>query len=194
MKKKILVLLCTILFTFSACGSMGISSGASAATDMMQNITVSTDGSLVTLTVPKEYMEEASQTELDKAAQDMGVEAITLNEDGSATYRMTKEQHQNMVADIAANISTSLDKMLESDDYKNFTSIEANEDFTLFTVTTTATELDFVESFSVMTFYMYGNMYNAFNGTPADNIHVDFVNSTSGEIISSGDSSQMDLE
>ena len=26
-------------------------------------------------------------------------------------------------------------------------------------------------------------MYNSFNGTPADNIHVDFINEASGEVI-----------
>ena len=194
MKKKLIVLLFTILLTFSACGSMMLPTGNSSANSMMENIKVSKDGSMIELTIPKDYMEESSQEELTAAADDMGVESITLNEDGSATYLMTPEQHEKMVADIAQNITDSFDQMLASDDYKNFTSIEANEDFTVFTITTTTDELDFVESFSSMTFYMYGNMYNAFNGTPVDNIHVDFINASTGEVISTADSSQMNME
>ena len=34
-------------------------------------------------------------------------------------------------------------------------------------------------------------MYAIFNGTKADDIHVDFVNADSGEIINSSDSSDM---
>ena len=64
-------------------------------------------------------------------------------------------------------------------------------DFTSFTVTTTSTELSINESFSVMAFYMYGGMYNTFNGAPVDNAHVDFVNAESGEIINSSDSKDM---
>ena len=48
------------------------------------------------------------------------------------------------------------------------------------------------ESFSTMAFYMYGGMYNIFNGTEVDNIHVDFVNADSGEIISSSDSKNLE--
>ena len=81
--------------------------------------------------------------------------------------------------------------MVGSDDYPNFTDIKANSDFTNFTVTTTSTELDMAESLSIMTFYLDGGMYSIFNGTDVDNIHVDFVNADSGEIISSSDSSEM---
>ena len=34
-------------------------------------------------------------------------------------------------------------------------------------------------------------MYNSFNGTPADNIHVDFINEASGEVIDTFDSENM---
>ena len=101
--------------------------------------------------------------------------------------------------DIIANIlqvyqeqyDTTLSDMVGSEDYPNFTDIKANSDFTNFTVTTTSTELDLTDSISIMGFYMYGGMYAIFNGTKADNIHVDFVNAESGEIISSSDSSDI---
>lgn len=42
-----------------------------------------------------------------------------------------------------------------------------------------------------MAYYMYGGMYNIFNGTPVENVHVDFVNADSGEIMDSADSSDL---
>lgn len=145
----------------------------------------------VTLTIPADYVEATTQEELDEAAKEYGYTAI-LNEDGSATYTMSKSQHKKMMEDFTSNIQESLDKMVGSEEYPNITSVTANSDFTAFTVTTKNEEPDLAESFSVMAFYMYGGMYNIFNGTEVDNIHVDFVNADSGEIISSSDSNNME--
>lgn len=145
----------------------------------------------VTITVPSDFVGDATQDELDKAAEEKGFQSITLNEDGSATYVMTKSQHKKLMEETAANINDQLQQMAGSEDYPNFTEIKANSDFTEFTVTTTSTELDLTESFSVMAFYMYGGMYAIFNGETVDNIHVDFVNADTGNIISSSNSSDM---
>ena len=96
-----------------------------------------------------------------------------------------------MMQELADNINSTLADMVGSEDYPNFTDIKANSDFTKFTVTTTSTELGLTDSMSVIGFYMYGGMYAIFNGTKADDIHVDFVNADSGEIINSSDSSDM---
>ena len=42
-----------------------------------------------------------------------------------------------------------------------------------------------------LSLYMYGGMYAIFSGDEVDNIHVDYVNAASGEIISSADSKDM---
>ena len=104
---------------------------------------------------------------------------------------MSKSQHKKMMQELADNINSTLSDMVGSEDYPNFTDIKANSDFTNFTVTTTSTELDLTDSISIMGFYMYGGMYAIFNGSDVGNIHVDFVNADSGEIINSADSSDM---
>lgn len=58
-------------------------------------------------------------------------------------------------------------------------------------MTTTSPGLNFAESFSVLAFYMYGGMYNVFNGSTADNIAVDFINEATGQIINSAISRDM---
>ena len=46
------------------------------------------------------------------------------------------------------------------------------------------------ESIMVMAFYLYGGMYNAFNGTPVDDVFVQFVNQ-SGAVIETANSRDM---
>lgn len=209
MKKKIIVLLLGVTFILSACGGAEDSEAISTEKNDSEAVSeMTTEGDIsdldaigdieveenlfsVELTIPADYVGDTTQEELDVMAEENGFKSITLNEDGSATYIMTKAQHKEMMEEMAANINTSLAEMIGSEEYPNFTAIEANEDFTEFTITTASTELDLAESFSVIGFYMYGGMYNIFNGTPVGNIHVDFINADSGEIISSSDSSSM---
>lgn len=209
MKKKIIALLLGTAFILSACGDSAVSTESSKEGNNSEVVSeITTEGEIsdlnaigdveveeniftVELTIPADYVGETTQEELDAVAKENGYKSITLNEDGSATYIMSKAQHKDMMNEMAASINTSLAEMVGSENYPNFTEVKANENFTSFTITTTSEELDLAESFSVMVFYMSGGMYNIFNGTPVDNIHIDFVNADSGEIISSSDSSSM---
>lgn len=145
----------------------------------------------VELTIPAEYVGETTQEELDNDAAEYGYK-VTLNSDGTATYKMTKSQHKKILEDMAESFNQELDKMIDSEEYPNFTKIESNDNFTEFKVTTKSTELDMNESFSVIAFYMYGGLYGTFSGKDADNVSVTFINEESGEIIDVSNSSDME--
>ncbi|MCR5802019.1 MAG: hypothetical protein K6G57_06800 [Lachnospiraceae bacterium] len=146
----------------------------------------------VTLTIPKDFIgDDMTQEKLDESAREKGYKSATLNSDGSVTYVMTKAQHKEMVDGIKDSINETLAEMVESEEYPNITDVTANDDFTSFTITTKNTEPDFSESFAVVGLYMCGGMYATFNGVKVDNIHVDYVNADSGEIISSANSKDM---
>ena len=129
--------------------------------------------------------------DIDKSVKEKGYKSGTLNSDGSVTYVMNKEQHNELMKGIKESIDNSMAEMIGSENTPNITDVQANDDYTSFTVTTKSTELGLAESFSVMAFYTYGGMYAIFNGETADNIHVDFVNADTGEVISSANSSDM---
>lgn len=194
MKKRFLAILvvATLTLALFACGGKADKDTGSDDTEAKSE-KIEVDENLFTmeLTVPADFVGETTQEELDQTAEEEGIKSITLNEDGSATYVMTKKKHKEMMKKIKSNIDEGLNAMIGSEDYPNFTKVEANKDYTSFTITTTSTELDFAESFSVLSFYMQGGLYNAFNGTPVDNIHVEFINADTGEVISSSDSSEM---
>lgn len=145
----------------------------------------------VELTIPKDLVGENTQEDLDAICAEYGFKSILLNEDGSATYTMSKQQHQDLLEEYRAQINAGLTEMLNSEDYPTFTDIKSNDDFTEFTITTTSTELDMQESFSVIQFYLYGGLYAAFNGTPDSNISVTFINADSKEVIETANSSEM---
>ena len=117
----------------------------------------------VALTIPAEYVEGTTQKELNKQAKEGTFKSATLNKDGSVTYVMSKSQHKEMLNTLKDSIADELNKIPNSTDYPNVTKVEANDDYTKFTVTTASTELSFEEQFLSIQLYIYGGMYNAFN-------------------------------
>lgn len=144
----------------------------------------------VALTIPAEYVEGTTQKELNKQAKEGAFKSATLNKDGSVTYVMSKSQHKEMLNTLKDSIADELNKIPNSTDYPNVTKVEANDDYTKFTVTTASTELSFEEQFLSIQLYIYGGMYNAFNNlSPV--ISVDYVNADSGATIYFGKSSDI---
>ena len=141
--------------------------------------------------MPGDYIETISQQSLDTLREQEGVEDVEVNEDGSATLVMTAERYEQFLRLIKQNIDAEL-KKIEDDDrtYPMIKGIEANETYTAFIVSTDSKEITTAESYLAMGFYMYGGMYNVYLGAPIENVHVDFVNAKTGEIIGSMDSSQ----
>ena len=118
-------------------------------------------------------------------------ESIVQNEDGSITVILPREEHEKMLAELKPEMDTAL-KELTEDESMGFTEVTANDDYTSFTVRTKSTSVGFMESLSLMMFYTYGGMYSLVSGGSLDNIHVDFVNDETGEIIGSEDSGNIE--
>lgn len=147
----------------------------------------------VTIIFPADFATDITQEEIDQQVADGKVHSGQINEDGSVTYVMSKDQHKAIVDSISASLQETLDGMVGSADYPNFTAIDHNEDYTNFTITTTTKpgETAISDSMSVLIFYTCGKTYGVVSGNIPDNIHVDFVNADSGEVVSSSDSKDM---
>lgn len=198
-----LVFACAMILNLSACGSgtsstvPSSSSSVATSSSSVSSAASSTDGVSkseglfnVTITYPADWVGESTQSDLDQEVEKSngGIKSATLNEDGTATYVMSKAYQDKLLQDISDNITEDLNALVGSDDYPSFTAVETNSDFTQFTITTTSSELDLNEAFSVMLFYMYSGLYSVVSGEPVENVHVDFVNADTGEIIESSDS------
>lgn len=147
----------------------------------------------VTITLPADYAADITQDEIDQQIADGKVYSGQINADGSVTYTMSKAQHAAILDAISDTIRQTLDDMIGSDDYPNITAIEANDNFTKFTVTTTTKpgETAVSDSLSTLIYYTYGKMYGVMSGQLPDNIHVDFVNADTGKIVSTSDSKDL---
>lgn len=199
-----LVIACAMILSLSACGggaSSSIASSIAASSAPSSSVAASSETSSVIkdeglsdviITYPSDWAAESTQADLDQevAESNGGIKSATLNEDGTATYVMTKAYHDSLVQEMRDYINSDLSALVGSEDYPNFTSIETSNDFTKYTVTTTSSELDLNEAFSVMLFYMYSGLYGVVSGEPIENVHVDFVNADTGEIIESSDSAE----
>lgn len=177
--------------TISESSIAGSEDGTKDNLEAMGNVGVEKGLFNVELTIPAQFVGEQTQEELNELSKEMGYKSITLNDDGSAKYVLTKRQHKDMMAELNTKINTSLSEMIGSEDYPNYTDITSNENFTEFVITTKSTELSMTENFSALGLYMYGGMYNIFNGTPVDNVSVKFLNTDTGAEITTMNSKNM---
>lgn len=199
-KMQICAAACALALCLTACGG-GAASTTAAGSDAAASTSASEDGLnveknlfSVTLTYPASMVDEGTtQDSLNNEISGIdGIKSATLNEDGSVTYIMTKAYHKQIVDDMAQTIDESMAEMVGSEDYPNFTNVEANEDYTVFTVTTKSKALSLDESLSLLQFYTEGAFYSVVSGNDADSIHVDFVNADTGEVIDGGTQSLKD--
>lgn len=211
MKNRTIALTLALLLVLSLAGCGSSEPQTSATTQAATDSTTSTEtttgfedleaiGELevdqnlftVEITVPADFLGEGiTQESLDADVAASNYISAKLNDDGSVTYVMTKAVHDEMMVGVRDNIQQALDEMVGSEEFPSFTKVEANDDFTQFTVETTSTELGLVESFSVLGFYMFGGMYHAFNGTQVDDIAVTFINADTGDTVGEAHSSDM---
>lgn len=211
MKNRTIALTLALLLVLSLAGCGSSEPQTSATTQAATNSTTTTEtttgfedleaiGELeveqnlftVEITVPADFLGEGiTQESLDADAAASNYISAKLNDDGSVTYVMTKAVHDEMMVGVRDNIQQALEEMVGSEEFPSFTKVEANDDFTQFTVETTSAELGLVESFSVLGFYMFGGMYHAFNGTQVDDIAVTFINADTGDTVGEAHSSDM---
>ena len=84
----------------------------------------------VTITFPADFATDITQEEIDQQVADGKVHSGQINEDGSVTYVMSKDQHKAIVDGISESIQSTLDGMVGTEDYPNFTAIDHNEGIT----------------------------------------------------------------
>lgn len=146
----------------------------------------------VKITIPADFLEEGTtQERLDQQAKDNGYKSITLNDDGSATYVMTKAQHDQMMGGIKQSIDQSISELVGSDDNPNIVSIESNSDYTQYKVTINTEEVGLSEGIIAMGLYIYSGMYHVFNGTEPGNINIQYINESTGKVIEESNSSDI---
>ncbi len=168
---------------------------AAKAFEALSDINVDRNLLTVNMTLPADFIGETNQDEIDKSvASDPGFLAGTYNSDGSVTYVMSYLKYMELLDETKKSIDEGLKDMAGSDDYPLIQEITHNADFSEYTIRYKGKEVSFVDSFSVLTCYMYSGFYSIFSGHKYDNVHVVFVNSETGAVISEANSADMGKE
>lgn len=151
----------------------------------------------VTVHLPASLTSDTTNEDINKAleeGEEYGIKNITKNDDGSIDIKMSKSGHKKILTEFKKNIDETLNSMIEDKEtYPSFESVTYNDDMTSFDVTVDPDKFSDWDSMYAITFYFSGMMYQAFNAVPEDNIKVivNFVDKNTGEVIKSGDSSNL---
>ena len=142
----------------------------------------------VSLTVPADLAQNITQETID-AGIGTQYQAAFRNQDGSITYKMTKEQHQAMLEQLAVSFDNSLQEMIDDEKY-TISNITRNNDFTVFDISLDGAEPSISDSYAAFGLYMYGGLYGVFNGKRPEHVIVNYFDSN-GNLIDSDDSATM---
>ena len=145
----------------------------------------------VSLTVPADLAQNITQETID-AGIGTQYQAAFRNQDGSITYKMTKEQHQAMLEQLAVSFDNSLQEMIDNENY-TISNITRNNDFTVFDISLDGAEPSVSDSFAAFSLYMYGELYGVFNGNRPEHVIVNYLDSN-GNLIDSDDSAAMNQQ
>ena len=95
-----------------------------------EGITVDKSLLSVDITLPSALIDDVSDfNEEEYIAENEGIKAAKINEDGSVTLTMTKKKHEEIVSEMKEEVTTSLSELTESEDTPYIKEVEYNKDF-----------------------------------------------------------------
>jgi uncharacterized protein YceK len=137
----------------------------------------------VEVTLPPVYFEGQSSEEILAEARGDGILDVTVNADGSVTYRMSRSKHRELMQEIRTSLSESLDDLPE--DFTSVQEVTVNQDVTEFRIVAdqAAYEGSF-DSFVIFAIAMQAGMYHLFDGATSDSyrVTIELIDAASGAV------------
>lgn len=135
------------------------------AEETKENTGISVDKGLldVELTLPAVFVGEDASGELTEENKKNGFKTAKLNEDGSVTYTISKNDYEKLLSETRKVINETLEKMPE--EFQSIKKVEVNNDYSVvtFTVNQEAYESSF-DAFAALGAYLQIGFYQALNG------------------------------
>ena len=156
---------------------------------------IDSDKNLLTVEVTfPDTVDDRTDEELEELRSAEGYISITRNEDNSITYVITKEKQKDLLNQCKEKFAKFAENTPGSADYPNITKLEVNDDFSVFTITTNATnkdEISFSETILASVFYSFGGTYRGYACEKDTSVTVNYVCESTGEQIASGNSANV---
>ena len=138
---------------------------------------------MVSITIPAGYVDsDMSEAEIIAQAQEEGMEAV-INEDGSVTYTMTKEQHAQIMSDMTEEFEELLKELTVGEEaVASFTEIRHDADYSDFDIMLDAEKYDEWDAFYALSLVMYAGAYRIYAGDGEPEVAVRLTDAASGEV------------
>ena len=139
----------------------------------------------VDVTLPASLFIDSTEEEIIAEAKENGVTETVVNEDGSVTYTMSKSKYEEMMKEIGDSIVSTIDEIVNSEDYTSIKEISYNKDFTEFDVKVNRQQYEEgFDGFAIIGLVMVSTYYSAFEGNSGEDSQTIFnmVDETTGEI------------
>ncbi len=143
----------------------------------------------VEITLPASFFEGEDIDEMiTEAKEEEGVKEVTKNDDGSITYKLTKERHKEMMDEMKKEIDTSIEEMKSGDDFASIKDIKHNDKYSEFTVV--VKKEDFENSFDTFASFalgLSGMMYQFLDGVDEDKnkVKINYKDESTGDVFDS---------
>lgn len=179
----LLFLVLTIAFLLISCNKFRIVIETTAAPESEANYQVLEDNS-IRLTVPSHYEAVRNQEQCDEVVKERGYRSGSY--DGvkhEVTYVMSRDQFNKLTFELYSYIDRNSKLLNKSDSYANVQKVEHNEDFSEVTIYTKSKKVGTIEKHLYNFFFDNAKMYNTYWGNPEIDVHVRFVNATTGKLL-----------
>ena len=159
-----------------------------AKQESLGNVKTEEGNTYAVVTVPEVYAgSDITQTNLDSEAGETYTSA-KLNDDGSVTYKMTRDQYNAMLRTLNETWDKSFDEVVAGPN-NAVTKIEHNDHYSVFDVTLNTDKVGLAEGFLSFAFYAYGGRYGTYLGDEPKEIIVNYY-APDGKLISSESSAK----
>ena len=139
----------------------------------------------VDVTLPASFFIAATEEEIIAEAKENGVTETVVNEDGSVTYTMSKSKYKEMMKEMGDSVLSTIDEIVNSEDYTSIKDISYNKDFTEFDVKVNRQQYEEgFDGFAIVGLVIVSTYYSAFEGKSGEDSQTIFnmVDETTGEI------------
>ena len=142
----------------------------------------------VEITIPASLIADDDPEQIKaEAEREDGILEVTINSDGSITYKMTKAAHSKMMDDAREEMENTIREILDGGDFPSIVDIKTNRSFAEFTMVVDREKFEnSFDGFAAFGLGIGSMFYQVFDGADVDTakttIHVEDV--STGEIFS----------
>ncbi|KYG91894.1 hypothetical protein [Metasolibacillus sp. FSL K6-0083] len=139
----------------------------------------------VEIKLPASFLEGQNVEDVIANAKEEGISEVTKNEDGSLTYKMSKDKHKEMMQELEDGILESIEEIKSTDNFPSIKDVDYDKKYTEFTLTVEKEKFegsfDAIASFGLAIAGMY---HQIFSGANAEDykVTIHYKDEANGEI------------